>query len=313
MSILDNPRFAELFSRLAAVSQNPRRHTAANVRDHSQAASDLARRLALANACSPAQVELLADLGLCHDLGKLDHTANPAHSAELLDQCGVTAPELLALVRWHDTALPWFQSYRGRQPPSAKAWASLAAEVDLRLLCLFMVADRVDVTGGWRHNQPTVWFIDQARQRELVAPMHLDLPDHPSIVDYAGALVHHFDGQPKLLAARTGDSRFDLPTVAIRWDELPEEAACRAIREAGVRGPLKATGLVGQGDAMIDAGENRCLKRVRCYQVTLPPGPVPSQPDHARWVSRGELETLPLANPSLGPIMQATLCVGAGG
>ena len=41
-------------------------------------------------------------------------------------------------------------------------------KLDIRLLCLFMVADRVDCPGGWQANEPLVWFLDQVKQRNLL-------------------------------------------------------------------------------------------------------------------------------------------------
>src|SRR5690606_40556469 len=111
------------------------------------------------NGCAPEQLELLEDLGRVHDIGKLTGSARPERSLAVLAECGITDPQLLALVERHDCNLPWFLSHERGQAPSARAWRRLATAVDLRLLCMFMVADRVDAPGGWRRNAPTVWFL----------------------------------------------------------------------------------------------------------------------------------------------------------
>src|SRR6185436_10396330 len=170
-TLLDNPKFADAFARLADVKLNPRRHTAANARAHSEAVSRRAGVLARQNQCTDAEIVLLEDLGLCHDIGKITGTARPERSLEVLAQCNVTDATLLGLVKWHDTALPWWNSHRKGQPPSDKAWRRLAEEVDLRLLSIFMVADREDAPAGWRRNLPTPWFHAEARARNLLGDL----------------------------------------------------------------------------------------------------------------------------------------------
>src|SRR5687768_5611344 len=101
-TILDNPRFAETYQRLAAVTLNPRRHTAANARAHSEAVAAHAAALARASGCSAAEVQLLEDLGRAHDIGKVTGTARPERSLEVLAQCGIADAAFLALVKWHD-------------------------------------------------------------------------------------------------------------------------------------------------------------------------------------------------------------------
>ena len=187
--LLKNPRFADAYERLGRVSLNPRRHTAPDARTHSDAVATRAGELARANGCSPAEEALLTDLGHAHDIGKITGTARPARSLEVLADCGVDDPTLLALVKWHDCSLPWHRSMSRGEAPSDRAWRRLAQSVDVRLLCLFMVADRVDAPGGWRRNAPTVWFLAEARTRGLVGDLELDLADCPSEVCAGAALV----------------------------------------------------------------------------------------------------------------------------
>src|SRR5689334_4692975 len=192
--VLSHDRFAETFRRLAGVALNPRRHTAANALEHSEAVAARAGALARANGCSEREACLLEDLGRAHDIGKVTGTARPERSLEVLRECGVEDPALLALVKWHDTNLPWYLASTKGQPPSDKAWRRLAAEVDLRLLSIFMVADRVDAPPGWRRNAPIVWFLGEARARGLISGLVLDLPEHPSEISAGGALVREHAG-----------------------------------------------------------------------------------------------------------------------
>ena len=69
------------------------------------------------------------------------------------------------MVKYHDTNLPWYISMQKGQPPSRKAWAKLGRKVNMRLLCIFMVADRVDCPGGWQANDALVWFLEEATKR----------------------------------------------------------------------------------------------------------------------------------------------------
>src|SRR5688500_18037454 len=216
--IIDNPRFAETYQRLADVTLNPRRHTAASARAHSKAIASHTAALARANGYSEAEVQLLENLGHAHDIGKVTGTARPERSLEVLAQCGVADAALLALVKWHDTSLPWWNATRKGQPPTDKAWRRLAAEVELRLLALFMVADRVDAPAGWRRNAPTAWFLGEARARGLVPDgLVLDLPHHPGEISAGAAVVRDDDGRRRLLLIRVRAEGYELPKGGIEW------------------------------------------------------------------------------------------------
>ena len=117
MDIILNERFAEPFRRLAGVRLNPRRHTAANALEHSEAVAARAVALARANDCTEREQRLLEDLGRAHDIGKITGTARPERSLEVLRECGIDEPEFLALVKWHDTSLPWYLAHTKGQPP----------------------------------------------------------------------------------------------------------------------------------------------------------------------------------------------------
>ena len=165
--ILENPLFHADFEQLADVTLNPERHTAANALAHARLVADHAARLARLNACSDDETQLLVQLGFVHDIGKIAGTANPSKSVELLPKYGLTEPGFVELVRYHDVNLSWFIASSRGQPPTDKAWRKLASRVDVRLLCLFMVADRADCPGGWRANAPLMWFLEEARTRGL--------------------------------------------------------------------------------------------------------------------------------------------------
>lgn len=168
--LLDDPAFQADFARLGAVSLDPSRHGCPDARAHSVAVAARARSLAAANGYPADDADLLEAAGLVHDLGKIAGTTSAAASVELLPRYGLDDARLVELVRYHDVNLSWFlASERGRgAPPGEKAWRRLAARVEPRLLAPFMVADRVDCPGGWRANEPLVWFLEALRRRGLL-------------------------------------------------------------------------------------------------------------------------------------------------
>jgi ADP-ribose pyrophosphatase YjhB (NUDIX family) len=307
-----NERFVAAYERLGRVSLNPRRHTARDAREHSDAVADLAVRLGVANGCSRDEVALLRNLAVAHDIGKITGTARPARSLDVLADCGVADPQLLALVKWHDTGLPWHRSTSRGETPSDKAWRRLANEVDVRLLCMFMVADRVDAPGGWRRNAPTTWFIAEARARGLVGELVLDVEGHPSEICAGAALVTGTPRDREVLAIRTRAAGWELPKGGIEWDELPEEAALRELREeTAAAGDLRVRGVIGQLEYVIGSGSERHSKRVRYHLVeargTPTLGDLPSRTRERRWFSREELDDVPLVNEALRSVLRAAV------
>jgi ADP-ribose pyrophosphatase YjhB (NUDIX family) len=307
-SILNNERFAEAFRRLASVRLNPRRHTAANGLEHSEAVAAHAVELARANHCTDAETRLLENLGRAHDIGKITGTARPERSLEVLRECGVDDAVFLGLVKWHDTSLPWYLARTKGQPPSEKAWRRLASEVDLRLLAMFMVADRVDAPPAWRRNAPTVWFLQEARQRSLISELKLDLPNHPSEVSAGGALVRDAEGTREVLVIRVRAEGYELPKGGIEWDELPSDAAARETREeTGVQSEVIAGRELDHVDYLVGEGADRHLKRVRYF--TLEPatpvhlGPPPDRTRERRWLQRGDVGSVPLVNDELRAVL----------
>lgn len=328
-SLRSHPRFAGVFEQLAGVTLNPRRHTAANALAHSEAVAAQARALGERNGCAEAELLLLENLGLAHDLGKVTGTARPEKSLEVLREHGVDDAALLALVKWHDTNLPWYLSSTRGQAPSDKAWRRLAAEVDVRLLTMFMVADRVDAPPGWRRNAPMAWFLEQVRARGLVGELELELPAHPSEVSAGGALVRGEGEARAVLVIRVRAHGYELPKGGIEWDELPQDAAVRELREeAGVSGALAVGAELGHLDYVIGEGAERRCKRARYFAVraeevevaaeaegAAAPGaarelPLDARPERTRerrWLRRDELDDVPLVNEELRGILRKAL------
>src|SRR5215471_17947283 len=167
-SILDNPTFRADFARLEAVALNPERHTAPNALVHCERVAQRAQDLATRNRLSDSDTRTLVDLAYVHDIGKTTGTANPSASVDLLPRYGIVEPSFTELVKLHDINLPWHLSMLRGEAPTDKAWRRLASRIDLRLLCIFMIADRVDCPGGWRRNAPLVWFLDEVTRRSLL-------------------------------------------------------------------------------------------------------------------------------------------------
>jgi HD domain len=169
-TLLGSAAFQADFARLGAVTLDPSRHSTPNARTHSEAVAKRARALAVLNGYPPADADLLEAAGLVHDIGKIGGTTGAAASVERLPLYGIDDARLTELVRYHDVSLSWFlASERGRgDPPGEKAWRKLAARLEPRLLVPFMVADRVDCPGGWRANEPVVWFVEALRRRGLL-------------------------------------------------------------------------------------------------------------------------------------------------
>lgn len=306
-----NPELHETYQRLAGVRLNPRRHTAANALVHSEAVASLAGRLAQANGCSAEEVALLETLGRVHDIGKVLGNANPERSLDVLREHGVEDPKLLALVKWHDTGLPWYRAHQRGEPPTDKAWRRLANAVDMRLLAMFMVADRVDAPPGWRRNAPTVWFLEQARRRGHGEGLVLDLPDHPSEVSGGAAVVREGPEGLQALLIRVRRQRWELPKGGIEFDELPERAALReAHEETGIEGELEAGPELGHVQYRVGQGDGH-LKRVRFFAARAPAdatlGRRPGGTRDRAWVTREQLDALELIDEQLRPLIERAL------
>lgn len=173
--ILKHPVFAVDFARLAGVTLNPERHTAANALEHAHRVAARAAELGPLNGVSAAEASTLIELAYVHDIGKVGGTARPAASVELLPRYDIADAQFIELVRYHDVNLPWWQSAQRGEPPSDKAWRKLQSRCNVRLLCLFMVADRADCPGGFRNNPALIWFLEEAARRGLLnTPLRLE-------------------------------------------------------------------------------------------------------------------------------------------
>lgn len=303
-SLLAHPGFARSFAALEAIPLNPRRHLEQDARTHSEAVAAAALALAELNGLSATARALLHALALAHDIGKLGGSAKPSDSVAALEALGIEDPELLTYVKWHDTNLPWWTCAQRGQAPSDKAWRRLAAKLDVRLLCLFFVADRVDAPGGWRRNAPTTWFIAEAERRGLVHELKLDLPELPS-ERCAGAVWVH-EGRALLIRVRA--QAFELPKGGVEFDELPGEAALRELREeAGVPATLPLE--LGEPLATLDYRPAGYTKRVGYFRVGSPAVELDALPPgtrERRWVRLEELEQVKLVSEALrAPITRA--------
>lgn len=163
-----NQTFLADFEKLATVSLNPERHTAANAKDHCEQVALAALELAQRHRLNDEEKSVLQNLALVHDIGKIAGNARPEESVNLLSRYGGFDKAFVNLVKYHDTNLPWFVSMKRGQAPSDAAWNRLSKRVDLRLLCLFMVADRVDCPGGWQQNEACVWFLNEAFKKGFI-------------------------------------------------------------------------------------------------------------------------------------------------
>lgn len=148
-----------------------------------------------------------------------------------------------------------------------------------------------------------MWFLDQARTRGLVGTLTLDVPGHPSEVSAGAALVEG----GRVLVLRVRAEGFELPKGGVEWDELPDEAALRELREeAGVTSPLSAGRTLGHLDYAVATHDKR-VYYVAATSPTVELGPLPSRTRERRWVTRDEIATLPLVNEQLRPVLAAAL------
>lgn len=136
--------------------------------------------LAQLNACSPEEKEVLADLARLCEWTEPNEEAGPEWS-DASAAWGRTFPEpFFNLVQYHATVWSWYHAAQGGHPPSDTAWLRMARCLNVRLLCLFLVADGLDCPGGWRGSPLRVWFLDEVRRRNLT-DTELVLDDAPPV------------------------------------------------------------------------------------------------------------------------------------
>ncbi|AZZ95305.1 HD domain-containing protein [Hahella sp. KA22] len=167
---LNTHAFQRDYAQLANVTLNPERHTADNALVHCEMVASRALQLADLNGCTETEKNILEALARVHDIGKINGSANPEESLKNLALYGEFEERFVNLVKYHDINLPWYISKTKGQPPSDKAWRKMASKVDMQLLCLFMIADRVDCPGGWTANKALTWFLQEAAERGYYSP-----------------------------------------------------------------------------------------------------------------------------------------------
>lgn len=168
MDILENKAFQSDYEKMKFISLNPEKHSASNAYEHSEMVRDRVVELATQNECSPDEIKLLTNLARVHDIGKISGSANPSESVEMLPLYGIKNEKFVHLVKYHDTNLPWFNATQKGQPPSDKAWRKMTTKVDMKLLCIFMVADRIDCPCGWKANEALMWFLKEAIKKNYL-------------------------------------------------------------------------------------------------------------------------------------------------
>jgi 8-oxo-dGTP pyrophosphatase MutT (NUDIX family) len=316
--LIDNPDFRTDYDRLKAVSLNPSRHAARNAYEHCEMVRRRAVELAALNGCTVDETAILNDLARVHDIGKTSGTANPVESVALLANYGITDESFINLVKYHDTNLPWYQAAERGEPPSDKAWSKLARKVDVRLLCLFMVADRVDCPGGWRANRPLIWFLEEVKRRKLLSA-DLALDDGPVVpagpggaaeVSAGALLVQRSGSEMQALVVRLRKEGFEVPKGHVEPQETQEAAALRELHEeTGITSSIGVGPEIGVLEYSFEQNGMPVTKRVHYFAAFAPPGEsvqfgeLPGRTKELRWITSTELLALPLVNEELRSII----------
>ena len=315
--LAQTPEFCQDYEKLKSVSLNPARHAAPNAYEHSEMVLQRVLELAEANRLTDDEKEILANLARVHDIGKITGDSSPTKSVELLPKYGEFGEDFVALVKYHDCNLSWYQSCQRGEPPSDKAWRKLARRASLRLLCLFMVADRVDCPGGWRANAPLVWFLDEIKQRELPGS-ELLLDDGPLVsapvetgpeLSAGIVFVRRREEESQALLIRVRRDTFEVPKGHVQQGESHGDAALRELREeTGLVSDVELSSELDELTYSFENGGQEVTKIVRYFLAT----PLKGEPEfeekprrmkEIRWVNSQELATLPLVNEELRRIV----------
>ncbi|UCF65110.1 MAG: HD domain-containing protein [bacterium] len=162
-SLLDHENFRKIYEQLRGVSLNPERHETQNAYEHCEQVRERVRELAARNKISLWETRFLENVALAHDIGKISGSSSPRASLKILRDLKLGDKQFLDMIKYHDINLPWYQAYLRGEAPSESDWRKLSRKVELKLLLIFMIADRVDCPGGWKNNQPLRWFLNEAR------------------------------------------------------------------------------------------------------------------------------------------------------
>tara|TARA_R110002110_G_scaffold415797_1_gene656215 strand:- start:37661 stop:38185 length:525 start_codon:yes stop_codon:yes gene_type:complete len=168
MKLHINELFIRVYQKLKNVSLNQKKHLAANAYEHTEQVVQRANDLSRLNNLTQDEANLLGTVAKVHDIGKILGHANPQGSVELLNKYGATDETLLHFVKYHDVNLPWFIAHSKGEAPGDKAWKKMCRLVDIKLLCIFMIADRVDCPGGFLANEPIMWFLGECQKKNLI-------------------------------------------------------------------------------------------------------------------------------------------------
>ena len=115
---------------------------------------------------------------------------------------------------------------------------------------------------------------------------------------------------------RTRTAGWELPKGGLEWDELPEEAALRELREeSGVLGHLEVTSELGRLEYRVGDGTDRWLKEARYYVARARKKPsfgeLPKRTRERRWLRVHELDDVPLVSEELRELLRTALQSGS--
>ena len=116
-------------------------------------------------------------------------------------------------------------------------------------------------------------------------------------------MVRDENGRREVLVIRVRAVEWELPKGGIEPGESPEEAALREVREeTGIASPLTIVRELG------------CLeyldKHVRYFVMSaaeIVEGPLPRRTRARRFIGRQEIESIPLVNEALRPLLYAAI------